>query len=233
MWRRLTWKEGHEVKPHPFWDIDIHKTTEAACFFLMRTPNGPMMDAVEEAVEMIQNAQHEDGFVLHSEGPWPAEDEPTRQPRALLPLPPPRDGRRVRNTYREWPTARSRLECASILTPSLASSPGRSAANPATRKSRSAYSGSSISPRTRLLSSSPSTSSWGGAGDTRTTRLILTRRQRRGVEIRTMTWGPSGRAGMPTHGTTDTGRLTGRWLTQRRSRATRCRRCTTTQQPPT
>lgn len=62
-WKCLTWKEGHGVKPHAFWDSDIYKTTEAACYFLMKHTDGPMMDAVEDAVEMIRNAQHEDGYI--------------------------------------------------------------------------------------------------------------------------------------------------------------------------
>lgn len=62
-WKCLTWKEGHEVKPHQFWDSDIYKTIEAACYFLVKHPGGPMMAAVEEAVDMIRDAQYEDGYI--------------------------------------------------------------------------------------------------------------------------------------------------------------------------
>ncbi|KKA17997.1 DUF1680 domain protein, partial [Rasamsonia emersonii CBS 393.64] len=31
-WYCLTWPPGHNVKPHPFWDSDIYKTIEAACY---------------------------------------------------------------------------------------------------------------------------------------------------------------------------------------------------------
>ncbi|SPO06043.1 uncharacterized protein DNG_08732 [Cephalotrichum gorgonifer] len=62
-WECLTWKEGHDVKIHQFWDSDIYKTIEAACYFLVKHPGGPMMAAVEEAVNMIRGAQYEDGYL--------------------------------------------------------------------------------------------------------------------------------------------------------------------------
>lgn len=62
-WYCLTWREGHPIKPHPFWDSDVYKTVEAACIFLMKYPDEKMMATVDEAVEMIRNAQHEDGYL--------------------------------------------------------------------------------------------------------------------------------------------------------------------------
>lgn len=62
-WYCLTWKEGHQTKPHPFWDSDIYKVVEAACYFLIKHPDDEMMAMVEEAVDMIRNAQHPDGYI--------------------------------------------------------------------------------------------------------------------------------------------------------------------------
>lgn len=62
-WSCLTWRRGHDVKPHQFWDSDIYKVVEAACYFLVKYPDEKVMAAVDEAVEMIRGAQHEDGYI--------------------------------------------------------------------------------------------------------------------------------------------------------------------------
>ncbi|RDW58933.1 glycoside hydrolase family 127 protein [Aspergillus mulundensis] len=62
-WYCLTWKEGHEVQPHPFWDSDIYKIVEAACYFLMKEKDDGLMAIVEEAVDMVRAAQHPDGYI--------------------------------------------------------------------------------------------------------------------------------------------------------------------------
>ncbi|KAL2862809.1 glycoside hydrolase family 127 protein [Aspergillus lucknowensis] len=62
-WYCLTWKEGHEIQPHPFWDSDIYKIVEAACYFLMKNEDQQLMATVEEAVDMIRAAQHPDGYI--------------------------------------------------------------------------------------------------------------------------------------------------------------------------
>ncbi|KAF9886285.1 hypothetical protein FE257_011898 [Aspergillus nanangensis] len=62
-WYCLTWKEGHAIKPHAFWDSDIYKVTEAACYFLMRHDDPSLLAEVEEAVDMIRAAQHADGYI--------------------------------------------------------------------------------------------------------------------------------------------------------------------------
>lgn len=62
-WPCLTWKEGHATKPHPFWDSDIYKIIEAACYFLIKHPDEAMMANVEEAVRMIRKAQYADGYI--------------------------------------------------------------------------------------------------------------------------------------------------------------------------
>ncbi|KAF5596572.1 DUF1680 domain-containing protein [Fusarium pseudocircinatum] len=62
-WSCLTWKEGHDVKPHQFWDSDIYKILEAACYFLIKHQDDKMSAVVEDAVDMIRGAQHEDGYI--------------------------------------------------------------------------------------------------------------------------------------------------------------------------
>ncbi|KAK4939470.1 hypothetical protein LTR10_020276 [Elasticomyces elasticus] len=63
-WQCLTWKEGHHIKPHPFWDSDIYKVTEAACYYLIKHPEDhAVRDEVEGVVDMIRSAQHEDGYI--------------------------------------------------------------------------------------------------------------------------------------------------------------------------
>ncbi|KAL3447122.1 hypothetical protein BJX65DRAFT_98070 [Aspergillus insuetus] len=62
-WYCLTWKEGHEIQPHPFWDSDIYKIVEAACYFLMKNEDQELLATVEEAVDMIRAAQHPDGYI--------------------------------------------------------------------------------------------------------------------------------------------------------------------------
>ncbi|KAF4964217.1 hypothetical protein FSARC_7851 [Fusarium sarcochroum] len=62
-WQCLTWKEGHDVKPHQFWDSDIYKILEAACYFLMKHNDEKMSAIVEDAVDMIRGAQYEDGYI--------------------------------------------------------------------------------------------------------------------------------------------------------------------------
>lgn len=62
-WACLTWKEGHDVKPHQFWDSDVYKVLEAACYFLIKHPDDGMRAVVEDAVQMIRSAQHDDGYI--------------------------------------------------------------------------------------------------------------------------------------------------------------------------
>ncbi|KAJ0333146.1 hypothetical protein COL922a_010970 [Colletotrichum nupharicola] len=62
-WDCLKWKEGHQPQPHPFWDSDAYKATEAACYFLMTHADEEMMRNVEEAVDNIRGAQHPDGYI--------------------------------------------------------------------------------------------------------------------------------------------------------------------------
>ncbi|KAF4449886.1 DUF1680 domain protein [Fusarium austroafricanum] len=62
-WKCLTWEEGHDVKPHQFWDSDIYKVVEAACYFLIKHPDDAMRAVVEDAVDMIRDAQYDGGYI--------------------------------------------------------------------------------------------------------------------------------------------------------------------------
>lgn len=62
-WFCLTWKEGHPVQPHPFWDSDVYKVLEAACYFLGIRDDPDLRAEVEAAVDMVRAAQHSDGYI--------------------------------------------------------------------------------------------------------------------------------------------------------------------------
>ncbi|KEF55775.1 uncharacterized protein A1O9_08526 [Exophiala aquamarina CBS 119918] len=46
-----------------FWESDIFKTVEAACYSLLKQKDDALLEDVENAVEMIRNAQHPDGYI--------------------------------------------------------------------------------------------------------------------------------------------------------------------------
>ncbi|TFK48908.1 DUF1680-domain-containing protein [Heliocybe sulcata] len=60
---KLKWKEGDPQKPHRFWDSDIAKWLEAACYSLIDHPDPALAHLVEEAVDLIRGAQQEDGYL--------------------------------------------------------------------------------------------------------------------------------------------------------------------------
>lgn len=67
---RLKWHPSYNDKPnvwpipnHLFWDSDIAKWLESACYFLHSQPNETIQAAVEELVEMIRKAQQPDGYI--------------------------------------------------------------------------------------------------------------------------------------------------------------------------
>ncbi|KZT57960.1 glycoside hydrolase family 127 protein [Calocera cornea HHB12733] len=60
----LTWtKDSAPSTPHPFWDSDVYKTLEACCYYLMQTEDKDLRAFVDESVKIIQEAQHEDGYI--------------------------------------------------------------------------------------------------------------------------------------------------------------------------
>ncbi|PLB47394.1 DUF1680-domain-containing protein [Aspergillus steynii IBT 23096] len=51
------------VPRHLFWDSDVAKWIESACYFLMEEQDETIDQAVKELVDMIRAAQHEDGYL--------------------------------------------------------------------------------------------------------------------------------------------------------------------------
>lgn len=59
-------KSNWPVPPHLFWDSDLAKWIEGACYFLSDTYDAEIDRAVQEIVKDIRSAQREDGYLnLH------------------------------------------------------------------------------------------------------------------------------------------------------------------------
>lgn len=59
-WR---WKEGMPNRPHIFWDSDVAKWIEAEAFRLANGPCPEAEKAVDEAVDLMEKAQRNDGYL--------------------------------------------------------------------------------------------------------------------------------------------------------------------------
>ncbi|KAH8110062.1 DUF1680-domain-containing protein [Phellopilus nigrolimitatus] len=61
---KLQWKPGDPNKPHRFWDSDIAKWLEAACYILtLDQDDEELSRLVESAIDDIRGAQQEDGYI--------------------------------------------------------------------------------------------------------------------------------------------------------------------------
>lgn len=67
---KLQWHPSYSDSPnfwpvpnHLFWDSDVAKWIEGACYFLMRNKNAEVDKAVKELVTMIRSASQEDGYL--------------------------------------------------------------------------------------------------------------------------------------------------------------------------
>ena len=67
---KLKWHKSYSDKPnvwpvpnHLFWDSDVAKWLEGACYFLTWKENEEIDKAVRELVGMIRGAQQEDGYL--------------------------------------------------------------------------------------------------------------------------------------------------------------------------
>ncbi|KAH7360655.1 hypothetical protein BKA65DRAFT_493710 [Rhexocercosporidium sp. MPI-PUGE-AT-0058] len=67
---KLKWHPSYNDKPdvwpvpnHLFWDSDVAKWIEGACYFLQWKENAEINDAVKELVDMIRFAQQPDGYL--------------------------------------------------------------------------------------------------------------------------------------------------------------------------
>lgn len=67
---KLKWHSSYNDKPdvwpvpnHLFWDSDVAKWIEGACYFLQWRENSEIDAAVKELVDMIRSAQQPDGYL--------------------------------------------------------------------------------------------------------------------------------------------------------------------------
>ena len=60
---KLDWKPGQPNPPHIFWDSDVAKWLEAACYALTTHPNRKTERMVEEVASLIVGAQQPDGYL--------------------------------------------------------------------------------------------------------------------------------------------------------------------------
>lgn len=60
---RLRWKPGDVPRPHFFWDSDVAKWLEAACYSLATHPDAELSARIEEVVALLCAAQQPDGYL--------------------------------------------------------------------------------------------------------------------------------------------------------------------------
>lgn len=66
---KLQWHPIYDEPPnvltpkHLFWDSDVAKWIEGACYFLVQEHNQEIDTAVKDLVAMIREAQHTDGYL--------------------------------------------------------------------------------------------------------------------------------------------------------------------------
>jgi DUF1680 family protein len=67
---KLKWRDDYHDEPrhwpvpnHLFWDSDVAKWIEGACYFLHEMKDEAIEDAVVELVDMISKAQQPDGYL--------------------------------------------------------------------------------------------------------------------------------------------------------------------------
>lgn len=67
---KLQWHPSYDMPPevwpipnHLFWDSDVAKWIEGACYFLQQQDLPEIDDAVKELVDMIRSAQAPDGYL--------------------------------------------------------------------------------------------------------------------------------------------------------------------------
>ena len=59
---KMNWKEGMDKQPHIFWDSDVAKWIEGACYTLMRNYDESLRTKVEEIIDDIIKNQGDDGY---------------------------------------------------------------------------------------------------------------------------------------------------------------------------
>lgn len=59
----LTWQPGMANEPHIFWDSDLAKWIEAACYSLSSHPDAELERRLDEVVSLVVSAQQADGYL--------------------------------------------------------------------------------------------------------------------------------------------------------------------------
>ena len=60
---KLDWEPGDRKMPHPFWESDLAKWLEAACYVLAQTEDEALTAQVDEMIELLAGAQQPDGYL--------------------------------------------------------------------------------------------------------------------------------------------------------------------------
>ncbi|MHB1460015.1 MAG: glycoside hydrolase family 127 protein [Armatimonadota bacterium] len=60
---KLDWHEGMEPIPHIFWDSDVAKWVEGACYSINLVPDAKIEKMLDEAIDLIISAQQPDGYL--------------------------------------------------------------------------------------------------------------------------------------------------------------------------
>jgi len=58
----MNWKEGMENKPHFYWDSDVYKWMEGACYLSVGKIDNPWMEKVEMLIDKIEQHQEKNGY---------------------------------------------------------------------------------------------------------------------------------------------------------------------------
>lgn len=60
---KLDWKPGQNPVPHKFWDSDVAKWLETACYSLHTHPDEDLRKTVEDIIDLVASAQQPDGYL--------------------------------------------------------------------------------------------------------------------------------------------------------------------------
>lgn len=60
---KLNWKPGMNPVPHKFWDSDVAKWLETACYSLQTHPDEALRKTIEDIIDLIASAQQSDGYL--------------------------------------------------------------------------------------------------------------------------------------------------------------------------
>lgn len=60
---KLQWKPGAPNRPHPYWDSDVAKWLEAACYACQIRPDEKLRAQIDEVVQLFVGAQQPDGYL--------------------------------------------------------------------------------------------------------------------------------------------------------------------------